>query len=240
MPAEPGEHDADPQHHQGEEGLVARTAAAATAPPDALGVGHDGEPSIVGRLGGFALGARNPYSRRRRGGPRHAAARGSAGAAPPRARRARAARSARRRPPAARPRPSISATVTRLPGRLRAATATARPASASRGSQMSTSRPTTPSPSVSLRRIPLASFSFGITTRWPPSVRQERVREPDVLDDAVLVLEEHPVADAQRLGDREHDARRRSWRASGGPRSRGSRRRSRRRRAARRRAGRRR
>ena len=58
-----------------------------------------------------------------------------------------------------------------------------------------------------MRRIPLASFSFGITTLLAAERAQERVGEADVLDDAVLVLEEHPVADAQRLRDREHHAR---------------------------------
>jgi hypothetical protein len=36
---------------------------------------------------------------------------------------------------------------------------------------------------------------------------QERVVEPDVLDGAVVVVDDDPVADADRLGDGEHDPR---------------------------------
>ena len=51
----------------------------------------------------------------------------------------------------------------------------------------------------------MASFSFGIDDLLVAERAQERVVEADVLDDAVLVLDEHPVADADRLGDGEHD-----------------------------------
>ena len=90
---------------------------------------------------------------------------------------------------------------------------------------------------VSLRRIPAARRSLGITIRASEPRAQERVVQPHVLDGAVLALEGHPVADAQRLRDREHDPGDELasvWRR----RSRRSRRRSRPRRAGWRRAGR--
>ena len=108
------------------------------------------------------------------------------------------------REPHARP-PSTRRPLHRLVGPLaaapRAPSRRRRPAAATGA----TSRSTPSASSVSLRRIPVASRSLGITIRCSAQRAQDREVQPHVLDHAVVVLERDPVADAQRLGDREHD-----------------------------------
>ena len=141
---------------------------------------------------------------RRRAGPPRAAGAGTARAAPPRAWRVRAAARARRRPPAACPRARSRRRVTDWPVSSRR-TSSARGTSAPAGSQIETSSPT----ALGLERVvaqdPAREPLVGDHDPLLGQRAQDRVVQPHVLDDAVVVLERDPVADAQRLGDREHD-----------------------------------
>ena len=102
------------------------------------------------------------------------------------------------------PHGTASATVTSWPVSSSSA-AIARSTSASGGTHTETSSATRSTFSVSFLRI--AAGELLVRDHDPLLGRraQDRVVEADVLDDAVVALERHPVADADRLRDREHD-----------------------------------
>ncbi len=188
----------------------------AAAEPGALGAAHaecrPGRRRTFECRGGQALrrGPEIPRACTRDCAIRRRAARPRAGAAGT-ARAARASRLARsgggtRSPPTASRAPSavVSATVTVCSVSSRSASS-ARARSAPAGSQIETSSPTASRLERVVAQDPAREPLVGDHDPLLGERAQDGEVQPHVLDHAVVVLERDPVADAQRLGDREHD-----------------------------------